>query len=182
MGGEGVIFKYPNKQGRCEPCHINCTQGSVIRRTLSLSLCEFVSFFVFISNVPLFCALCLGAMVQGLETVLSHLVTFLGKLLLLICHLLNSFHSVSADNMICPSSFSSVIRQATTAIVLGVIALLFTSFSVFVLTVLYRRGLAIRRKRAMRRYMESGEVSQSLMTLSCCYASVCLFLTVVLCA
>ncbi|XP_010764813.1 receptor tyrosine-protein kinase erbB-3a [Notothenia coriiceps] len=47
--------------------------------------------------------------------------------------------------------------QLTTAIVLGVIALLFVSFSIFVLTVLYRRGLAIRRKRAMRRYMESGE-------------------------
>ncbi|XP_033994848.1 receptor tyrosine-protein kinase erbB-3a [Trematomus bernacchii] len=47
--------------------------------------------------------------------------------------------------------------QSTTAIVLGVIALLFASFSIFVLTVLYRRGLAIRRKRAMRRYMESGE-------------------------
>uniref|UniRef100_A0A3Q2XQ34 Receptor protein-tyrosine kinase n=1 Tax=Hippocampus comes TaxID=109280 RepID=A0A3Q2XQ34_HIPCM len=70
MGGEGVIFKYPNKQGRCEPCHINCTQG-----------------------------------------------------------------------------------QATTGIVLGVIAILFASFSIFVLSVLYRRGLAIRRKRAMRRYM-----------------------------
>lgn len=27
MGGDEVIFKYPNKQGRCEPCHINCTQG-----------------------------------------------------------------------------------------------------------------------------------------------------------
>ncbi|KAK1900782.1 Receptor tyrosine-protein kinase erbB-3 [Dissostichus eleginoides] len=47
--------------------------------------------------------------------------------------------------------------QSTTAIALGVIALLFASFSIFVLTVLYRRGLAIRRKRAMRRYMESGE-------------------------
>uniref|UniRef100_A0A3Q3K124 receptor protein-tyrosine kinase n=1 Tax=Monopterus albus TaxID=43700 RepID=A0A3Q3K124_MONAL len=23
MGGEGLIFKYPNKQGHCEPCHIN---------------------------------------------------------------------------------------------------------------------------------------------------------------
>uniref|UniRef100_A0A8C9ZIS2 Receptor protein-tyrosine kinase n=1 Tax=Sander lucioperca TaxID=283035 RepID=A0A8C9ZIS2_SANLU len=74
MGGDEVIFKYPNKQGSCETCHINCTQG-----------------------------------------------------------------------------------QATTAIVLGVIAVLFASFSVFALTVLYRRGLAIRRKRAMRRYMESGE-------------------------
>uniref|UniRef100_A0A8C3G5C6 Receptor protein-tyrosine kinase n=1 Tax=Cyclopterus lumpus TaxID=8103 RepID=A0A8C3G5C6_CYCLU len=87
MGGEEVIFKYPNKQGSCEPCHINC------------------------------------ATARELETVRGLLRTFL----------------------------------ATTAIVLGVIALLFVSFSVFMLTVLYRRGLAIRRKRAMRRYMESGE-------------------------
>ena len=48
----------------------------------------------------------------------------------------------------------------TTGIVLGVIACLFVGFSIFVLTVLYRRSLAIRRKRAMRRYMESGEVSE----------------------
>uniref|UniRef100_A0A3Q2P386 receptor protein-tyrosine kinase n=1 Tax=Fundulus heteroclitus TaxID=8078 RepID=A0A3Q2P386_FUNHE len=27
MGGEGVIFKYANRQGHCEPCHMNCTQG-----------------------------------------------------------------------------------------------------------------------------------------------------------
>lgn len=58
--------------------------------------------------------------------------------------------------------FISVSRQETTAIVLGVIALLFVSFSIFVLTILYRRGIAIRRKRAIRRYMESGEVGQSL--------------------
>uniref|UniRef100_A0A3Q1H793 Receptor protein-tyrosine kinase n=1 Tax=Anabas testudineus TaxID=64144 RepID=A0A3Q1H793_ANATE len=88
MGGEGVIFKYPNKQGHCEPCHSNCTQG------------------------------CSG---PGIGDCVG------------------------------------TSRQATTAIVLGVIALLFASFSTFVLTVLYRRGLAIRRKRAMRRYMESGE-------------------------
>uniref|UniRef100_A0A671X625 Receptor protein-tyrosine kinase n=1 Tax=Sparus aurata TaxID=8175 RepID=A0A671X625_SPAAU len=85
MGGEEVIFKYPNKQGSCEPCHINCTQG------------------------------CYGPGIRD------------------------------------------CVGQATTAIVLGVIAILFASFSIFVLTILYRRGLAIRRKRAMRRYMESGE-------------------------
>ena len=27
MGGEGVIFKYPDRQHNCEPCHLNCTQG-----------------------------------------------------------------------------------------------------------------------------------------------------------
>ncbi|XP_071758050.1 receptor tyrosine-protein kinase erbB-3a [Centroberyx gerrardi] len=93
MGGEGVIFKYPNKQRRCEPCHINCTQG------------------------------CLG---PGIGDCLE-------------------------------SSRQYISGQTTTAIVLGVIAVLFVAFSVFVLSVLYRRGLAIRRKRAMRRYMESGE-------------------------
>ncbi|CAJ1051062.1 receptor tyrosine-protein kinase erbB-3a isoform X1 [Xyrichtys novacula] len=92
MGGEEVIFKYPNKQGRCEPCHINCTQG------------------------------CFGPGIGD-----------------------------------CVGSSRYMSGQATTAIVLGVIALLFASFSIFVLTVLYRRGLAIRRKRAMRRYIESGE-------------------------
>uniref|UniRef100_A0A7N6A2B8 Receptor protein-tyrosine kinase n=1 Tax=Anabas testudineus TaxID=64144 RepID=A0A7N6A2B8_ANATE len=92
MGGEGVIFKYPNKQGHCEPCHSNCTQG------------------------------CSGPGIGD-----------------------------------CVGTSRFISGQATTAIVLGVIALLFASFSTFVLTVLYRRGLAIRRKRAMRRYMESGE-------------------------
>uniref|UniRef100_A0A8C7RLE2 Receptor protein-tyrosine kinase n=1 Tax=Oncorhynchus mykiss TaxID=8022 RepID=A0A8C7RLE2_ONCMY len=27
MGEKGLIFKYPNQQRRCEPCHLNCTQG-----------------------------------------------------------------------------------------------------------------------------------------------------------
>uniref|UniRef100_A0A8D0D8D3 Receptor protein-tyrosine kinase n=1 Tax=Sander lucioperca TaxID=283035 RepID=A0A8D0D8D3_SANLU len=92
MGGDEVIFKYPNKQGSCETCHINCTQG------------------------------CYGPGIGD-----------------------------------CVGSSRYISGQATTAIVLGVIAVLFASFSVFALTVLYRRGLAIRRKRAMRRYMESGE-------------------------
>uniref|UniRef100_A0A3Q1CT61 Receptor protein-tyrosine kinase n=1 Tax=Amphiprion ocellaris TaxID=80972 RepID=A0A3Q1CT61_AMPOC len=96
MGGEEVIFKYPNKQGHCEPCHVNCTKG------------------------------CSGPRLRD-----------------------------------CVES-SRYIK--TTAIVLGVIALIFLSFSIFVLTVLYRRGLAIRRKRAMRRYMESG-VSLNLMPM-----------------
>uniref|UniRef100_A0A674NXZ7 Receptor protein-tyrosine kinase n=1 Tax=Takifugu rubripes TaxID=31033 RepID=A0A674NXZ7_TAKRU len=98
MGGEEIIFKYPNKQGRCEPCHANCTKG------------------------------CYG---PGI-----------GDCFLSCFEIIFSF---------------LVIRQMVTGIVVGVIALLFVSFAVFVLTVLYRRGLAIRRKRAMRRYMERGE-------------------------
>uniref|UniRef100_H3DAT2 Receptor protein-tyrosine kinase n=1 Tax=Tetraodon nigroviridis TaxID=99883 RepID=H3DAT2_TETNG len=90
MGGEEIIFKYPDKQGRCEPCHGNCTKG--------LS--------------------CYGPGIRD-----------------------------------CVEAYG----QTVTGIVVGVIVLLFVSFSVFVLTLLYRRGLAIRRKRAMRRYMERGE-------------------------
>lgn len=30
MGGEEIIFKYPNKQGRCEPCHVSCHKGSAL--------------------------------------------------------------------------------------------------------------------------------------------------------
>uniref|UniRef100_A0A8C1DI81 Receptor protein-tyrosine kinase n=1 Tax=Cyprinus carpio carpio TaxID=630221 RepID=A0A8C1DI81_CYPCA len=48
-------------------------------------------------------------------------------------------------------------RLPVTAIVLGVIFGVLLAFSVFVLSVLYRRSVAIRRKRAMRRYLQSGE-------------------------
>uniref|UniRef100_A0A3P9A7X5 Receptor protein-tyrosine kinase n=1 Tax=Esox lucius TaxID=8010 RepID=A0A3P9A7X5_ESOLU len=51
----------------------------------------------------------------------------------------------------------SATSQSTTAIVLGILAAVIVGFSIFVMSVLYRRGLAIRRKRAMRRYLESGE-------------------------
>lgn len=47
MGGEEVIFKYPNKQGRCEPCHVNCTQGS---GRGSLFLCQYEWMFLWILN------------------------------------------------------------------------------------------------------------------------------------
>uniref|UniRef100_A0A3B3W007 receptor protein-tyrosine kinase n=1 Tax=Poecilia latipinna TaxID=48699 RepID=A0A3B3W007_9TELE len=71
----GLIFKYPNKEGHCEPCHPNCTHGGQI-----------------------------------------------------------------------------------TGIALAVPACLIFCLGLFFLGVLYHRGLAIRRKRAMRRYLESGEV------------------------
>uniref|UniRef100_A0A8C4F3P2 receptor protein-tyrosine kinase n=1 Tax=Dicentrarchus labrax TaxID=13489 RepID=A0A8C4F3P2_DICLA len=73
-GQRGLIFKYPNREGHCEPCHHNCTQGGQI-----------------------------------------------------------------------------------TGIALGVPAGLIFCLVLFFLGMLYHRGLAIRRKRAMRRYLESGE-------------------------
>ncbi|KAI4892904.1 hypothetical protein NFI96_021483 [Prochilodus magdalenae] len=48
------------------------------------------------------------------------------------------------------------------AIVLGVLAGLIVCLAVVVLSLLYRRGLAIRRKRVLRRYLESGECIEPL--------------------
>lgn len=45
-----------------------------------------------------------------------------------------------------------------TGIVLGVIAAVVVAFAVFVMVMIYRRNVGIRRKRAMRRYLERGEV------------------------
>uniref|UniRef100_A0A8C7RR67 Receptor protein-tyrosine kinase n=1 Tax=Oncorhynchus mykiss TaxID=8022 RepID=A0A8C7RR67_ONCMY len=89
MGEKGLIFKYPNQQRRCEPCHLNCTQGCS-----GPGIGDFSIFFLPVT-----------------------------------------------DNLISPHFLAAVI----------------VGFSIFVMSVLYRRGLAIRRKRAMRRYLESGE-------------------------
>uniref|UniRef100_A0A8C2HV39 Receptor protein-tyrosine kinase n=1 Tax=Cyprinus carpio TaxID=7962 RepID=A0A8C2HV39_CYPCA len=74
-----TIFKYPNAEGHCKPCHLNCTRGSQI---------------------------------AGIAV----------------------------------------------AVFAGILVLL----ALFVLGMLYHRGLAIRRKRALRRYLESGESMEPL--------------------
>ncbi|KAL1020893.1 hypothetical protein UPYG_G00006070 [Umbra pygmaea] len=86
------IFKYPNKDGYCQPCDVNCTQG------------------------------CLGPTLGDCID--------------------NTRHSPSTQ---------------VTGIALGVPAVLIFCLAVFVLGMLYHRSLAIRRKRAMRRYLESAE-------------------------
>ncbi|KAM4610148.1 receptor tyrosine-protein kinase erbB-3b [Polymixia lowei] len=97
-GQKGLIFKYSNKEGHCEPCHLNCTQG------------------------------CMG---PGLKNCLG--ATRLG---------------ISSGQI--------------TGIALGVPIGLIVCMVLFFLGLLYHRGLAIRRKRAMRRYLESGECFEPL--------------------
>ncbi|XP_074537587.1 receptor tyrosine-protein kinase erbB-3b isoform X2 [Halichoeres trimaculatus] len=92
-GQRGLIFKYPNREGHCEPCHHNCTQG------------------------------CSG---PGVKDCLE-------------------------------AARLAVSSGQITGIALGVPAGLIFCLVLFFLSLLYHRGLAIRRKRAMRRYLESGE-------------------------
>ncbi|XP_034028310.1 receptor tyrosine-protein kinase erbB-3b [Thalassophryne amazonica] len=97
-GQRGLIFKYPNKEGHCEPCHPNCTLG------------------------------CSG---PGLND--------------------------------CAGTARLAISSGQiTGIALGVPVGLIFCLVVFFLGLLYHRGLAIRRKRAMRRYLESGELFEPL--------------------
>ncbi|KAM9752979.1 receptor tyrosine-protein kinase erbB-3b [Menidia menidia] len=92
-GEKGLIFKFPSRQGHCEPCHPNCTQG------------------------------CFG---PGLNDCLE-------------------------------TTGLAVNSGQITGIALGIPAGLIFCLALFFLGVLYHRGLAIRHKRAMRRYLESGE-------------------------
>ncbi|XP_047425851.1 receptor tyrosine-protein kinase erbB-3b isoform X2 [Mugil cephalus] len=91
-GQRGLIFKYPNRDGLCKPCHHNCTQG------------------------------CFG---PGLND--------------------------------CLEAARLAVSSQITGIALGIPAGLIFCLALFFLGILYHRGLAIRRKRAMRRYLESGE-------------------------
>ncbi|KAL2104276.1 hypothetical protein ACEWY4_001144 [Coilia grayii] len=93
MGENGVtIFKYPNKLGHCEPCHLNCTQG------------------------------CTGP---------------------------NLWDCVGSNR----GSNSSLIAGVVAGVLLGLLAILVIAG----LGMLYRRSQSIRRKRTMRRYLESNE-------------------------
>ncbi|KAG9331116.1 hypothetical protein JZ751_020241, partial [Albula glossodonta] len=56
-----------------------------------------------------------------------------------------------------PCHFNCTQGVKTTGIVLGVLASVVMCFAMFVLSMLYHQGLAIRHKRAMRRYLERGE-------------------------
>ncbi|XP_076840273.1 receptor tyrosine-protein kinase erbB-3b isoform X2 [Brachyhypopomus gauderio] len=57
----------------------------------------------------------------------------------------------------CMNTVRAEHSPAVAGIVFGVLACLIVCLAVVVLSLLYHRGLAIRRKRALRRYLESGE-------------------------
>uniref|UniRef100_A0A672S3C7 Receptor protein-tyrosine kinase n=1 Tax=Sinocyclocheilus grahami TaxID=75366 RepID=A0A672S3C7_SINGR len=73
------------------------------------------------------------------------------------CNFLSGCLYVFCVRCLGPGQNDCVDSLPVTAIVLSVIFGVLLAFSVFVLSVLYRRSVAIRRKRAMRRYLQSGE-------------------------
>uniref|UniRef100_A0A8C2HV45 Receptor protein-tyrosine kinase n=1 Tax=Cyprinus carpio TaxID=7962 RepID=A0A8C2HV45_CYPCA len=91
-----TIFKYPNAEGHCKPCHLNCTRG------------------------------CTGPALTN---------------------------CIEVDRLV-----NRLIAGIAVAVFAGILVLL----ALFVLGMLYHRGLAIRRKRALRRYLESGESMEPL--------------------
>uniref|UniRef100_A0A673MCP2 Receptor protein-tyrosine kinase n=1 Tax=Sinocyclocheilus rhinocerous TaxID=307959 RepID=A0A673MCP2_9TELE len=91
-----TIFKYPNAEGHCKPCHLNCTRG------------------------------CTGPALTN---------------------------CIEVDRLV-----NRLIAGIAVAVFAGIIVLL----ALFVLGMLYHRGLVIRRKRALRRYLESGESMEPL--------------------
>lgn len=93
-----------------------------------------------------------------------HISVTLGYLALSFSPYIPTLESLSA----------SLCSGQITGIALGVPAGLIFCLVLFFLGVLYHRGLAIRRKRAMRRYLESGEVRlQGLSTSWAALAATC---------
>nr|XP_014354429.1 PREDICTED: receptor tyrosine-protein kinase erbB-3 [Latimeria chalumnae] len=99
MGKRGLIFKYPDPNGVCQPCHENCTQG------------------------------CKGPSASD-------------------CTLYPPW--MASSSALHDSKTSTIIAAA-------VVGGLFVTTSSFLLALLYWRGLMIRKKRAMRRYLENIE-------------------------
>ncbi|KAM8977527.1 receptor tyrosine-protein kinase erbB-3-like [Pelodytes ibericus] len=98
VGDRGLIFKFPDANDNCQPCHENCTQG------------------------------CIGPGIQNC----------IGM-------------AVQADE-----------RKTQTVVAVTVVLSGCLLCSCIILTLLYWRGLKIRKKRAMRRYLERGECMEEM--------------------
>ncbi|XP_063808696.1 receptor tyrosine-protein kinase erbB-3 [Pseudophryne corroboree] len=98
MGEKGPIYKYPNVNNICLPCHENCTEG------------------------------CDGPGIQNCINLVLHLAE----------------------------------SKTQTMVAVAVVVSIFVLLSFTLLVLLYWRGLKIRKKRAMRRYLERGECNDML--------------------
>ncbi|XP_062852662.1 receptor tyrosine-protein kinase erbB-3a [Trichomycterus rosablanca] len=154
---EGEKREFAGQNGECMPCHSECAvqENRPTCRGLGADQCE----------------VCLNLQ-DGPHCVSSCPDGVMGEQGLVIFKFYNGQRKCQPCHANCsrgctgPGLGDCLDRKTSglpvTAIALGVIAFALVGFSVFVMTVLYRRSLAIRRKRAMRRYLESGDNSELL--------------------
>ncbi|XP_066520621.1 receptor tyrosine-protein kinase erbB-3a [Hoplias malabaricus] len=152
LEGERREFAGPN--GECMPCHSECAVQENTQTCYGSGAHE--------------CKKCLR-MQDGPHCVPSCPEGVLGEKTVIIykfpdskreckpCHVNCTLGCTGPGLRDCVELPRTVTGLPVTVIVLGAIAASLIGFSVFVMIVLYRRSLAIRRKRVMRRYLQSGE-------------------------
>uniref|UniRef100_A0A673IVT1 Receptor protein-tyrosine kinase n=1 Tax=Sinocyclocheilus rhinocerous TaxID=307959 RepID=A0A673IVT1_9TELE len=146
LSGEKREFAGPKRE--CMPCHQECAVQDGKHTCTGPGADECVA-CAHLQDGPY----CVSSCPEGVQ----------GENGLIIYKFSNSQHKCQPCHANCtlgclgPGQNDCVDSLPVTAIVLSVIFGVLLAFSVFVLSVLYRRSVAIRRKRAMRRYLQSGE-------------------------
>ncbi|KAK7154861.1 hypothetical protein R3I93_009721 [Phoxinus phoxinus] len=152
LSGEKREFAGP--KGECMPCHQECAVQRYKHtcRGPGADECEAC---VHLQDGP-YCVSSCPEGVQGENGLIIYKFPS-GQHKCQPCHANCTLGCLGPGQNDCGDSSRSAAGLPVTAIVLSAIFGVMVAFSVFVLSVLYRRSVAIRQKRAMRRYLQSGE-------------------------
>ncbi|XP_051753518.1 receptor tyrosine-protein kinase erbB-3a isoform X1 [Ctenopharyngodon idella] len=152
LSGEKREFAGP--KGECMPCHQECAvqDNKLTCKGPGADECEAC---VHLQDGP-YCVSSCPEGVQGENGLIIYKFAS-GQYKCQPCHANCTLGCLGPGQNDCVDSSRSAAGLPVTAIVLSVIFGVMVAFSVFVLSVLYRRSVAIRQKRAMRRYLQSGE-------------------------
>ncbi|KAK7144286.1 hypothetical protein R3I94_010640 [Phoxinus phoxinus] len=152
LSGEKREFAGP--KGECMPCHQECAVQRYKHtcRGPGADECEAC---VHLQDGP-YCVSSCPEGVQGENGLIIYKFPS-GQHKCQPCHANCTLGCLGPGQNDCGDSSRPAAGLPVTAIVLSAIFGVMVAFSVFVLSVLYRRSVAIRQKRAMRRYLQSGE-------------------------
>uniref|UniRef100_A0A8C2AN65 receptor protein-tyrosine kinase n=1 Tax=Cyprinus carpio TaxID=7962 RepID=A0A8C2AN65_CYPCA len=157
LSGEKREFAGPKRE--CMPCHQECAVQHG-KHTCTGPGADECAACVHLQDGPYCVSSCPEGVQGGNGLIIYKFPSSQHKCL--PCHANCTLGCLGPGQNDCVDSSRSDAGLPVTAIVLGVIFGVLLAFSVFVLSVLYRRSVAIRRKRAMRRYLQSGEVFEPL--------------------
>uniref|UniRef100_A0A8C2ALS8 Receptor protein-tyrosine kinase n=1 Tax=Cyprinus carpio TaxID=7962 RepID=A0A8C2ALS8_CYPCA len=152
LSGEKREFAGPKRE--CMPCHQECAVQHG-KHTCTGPGADECAACVHLQDGPYCVSSCPEGVQGGNGLIIYKFPSSQHKCL--PCHANCTLGCLGPGQNDCVDSSRSDAGLPVTAIVLGVIFGVLLAFSVFVLSVLYRRSVAIRRKRAMRRYLQSGE-------------------------